>query len=68
MACSYKRRLDVYIVVRLSRHSYGKTPMFDTRKAQEELGIRFLSPEVMLWDEAQRLHELGLIKRWFGLF
>ena len=46
----------------------GKTPMFDTRKAREELGIRFLSPEVMLWDEAARLHELGLVKRWFGLF
>ena len=31
------------------RYTYGKTPMFDTRKAREELGIRFLSPEVMLW-------------------
>ena len=55
-------------VVRLSRHGYGKTPMFDTKKAREELGMRFLSPEVMLWDEAARLHELGLVKRWFGLF
>jgi hypothetical protein len=42
--------------------------MFDTRKAREELGIRFLSPEVMLWDEAARLQELGLIRRWFGFF
>lgn len=52
----------------LCRHTYGKTPMFDTRKAREELNIRFLSPEAMLWDEAARLHELGLVRRWFGLF
>ena len=50
------------------RHTYGKTPMFDTHKAREELGIRFQSPEVMLWDEAARLHELGLVRRWFGFF
>ena len=43
------------------RTHLGKRVEFDSSKAVQELGIKFIDPEATMLDEARRLMDLGMV-------